>query len=142
METDSPATEMTVDECWDFLAAHELGRLAFRLIDDLFITPINYAVDGRTLLFRTAPGNKLFGVELGGKVAFEVDEVTGEHATSVVIRGRARHLDEHDEHRAEVVRLHAWLDTAKYNVVEISPEEITGRSYALYRPWLHERVDV
>lgn len=142
METDSPVTELTVDECWEFLAAHELGRLAFRLIDDMYITPVNYAVDGDKVLFRTAPGNKLFGVELGGQVAFEVDEVDGEHATSVVIRGRARHLDEHDEHRADVVKLHAWLDTQKYNVVEVSADVITGRSYALNRPWLHERLDV
>ena len=141
METDWPVTELTESECWDFLAEHELGRLAFRLVNDMFITPVNYAVDGRTLLFRTAPGNKLFGVELGSPIAFEVDHVEGERATSVVVRGRTRHLNEHDEHRADVVPLHAWVDTPKYDVVEIVPEEVTGRSHELHRPWLTERID-
>ena len=142
METDATVRELTLSECWDFLAHQELGRLAFRLLDELYITPVNYAVDGRTLLFRTAPGNKLFSTELGGRIAFETDRVEGEVATSVVIRGQARHLDEHDEHRADVVPLHTWIDTPKYDVVQIIPDQITGRTHVLNRPWLHERVDV
>ncbi|MDH2416898.1 pyridoxamine 5'-phosphate oxidase family protein [Nocardioides sp. CER19] len=135
MDDDSPVRELTLDECWDFLATQELGRLAFRLTDDVHLVPVNYAVDGRTLLFRTAPGTKLVGVELGGSVAFEVDEVDGETARSVVIRGRARRLEEPDEYRADNIALHVWVDTPKYFVVELAPDEITGREFSLHRPW-------
>ena len=38
-------TEMTLEQCWDMLRTHELGRLAFRLVDEVHITPVNYAVD-------------------------------------------------------------------------------------------------
>ena len=53
---------MTDDECWEFLRSREFGRLAFHLVEQVHITPINYAVDHETLLFRTAPGSKLLGI--------------------------------------------------------------------------------
>jgi nitroimidazol reductase NimA-like FMN-containing flavoprotein (pyridoxamine 5'-phosphate oxidase superfamily) len=139
MDVDDPVREMTSQECWDFLASEELGRLAYRLLDELYIVPVNYAVDGRTLLFRTNGGNKLFSIELGTPVAFEVDRIVGETALSVVVRGRARRLEELEEQRADQVPLHTWIDTPKYFVVEVSPEEVTGREIALHRPWRHLR---
>ena len=135
MGNDSAGRELATEACWDFLATQELGRLAFRLLDDVHIVPVNYAVEARTLLFRTAPGNKLFGVEMGGSVAFEVDEIDGETARSVVVRGRARRLEEPEEYRADNVPLHVWVDSPKYFVVELQPEEVTGREFGLSRPW-------
>ena len=76
------------------LRAEEFGRLAFRLVDEVHITPVNYAVDGETLLFRTAEGSKLLGVVMGSDVAFEIDHYGEDTARSVVIRGRARLLPE------------------------------------------------
>src|SRR3954451_4451611 len=116
MDSDETVHELTQDECFDFLASQELGRLAFRMLDEIHIVPINYAVDGRTLLFRTNAGNKLLAVELGASVAFEVDEVVGETARSVIIRGTARRLDEQEEHRADQLPLHTWVDSPKYYV--------------------------
>ena len=141
MDDDTPVRELTTDECWEFLATQELGRLAFRLLDDVHIVPVNYALDGRTLLFRTAPGNKLFSLELHSSVAFEVDEVEDETARSVVIRGQARRLEEQEEHRADNIPLHVWVDSPKYFVVELAPEEVTGREFTLHRPWLHLRTE-
>lgn len=135
MTFDEPVREMDVEECWDFLASQELGRLAFRLVDETHIVPVNYVVDDGTLLFRTAAGNKLFGVELGGQVAFEVDVVEGETARSVVVRGRARRLSEAEAHRVELLPLHVWVDTRKDEVVAIEPLAVTGREIALHRPW-------
>ncbi|WP_181309905.1 pyridoxamine 5'-phosphate oxidase family protein [Nocardioides campestrisoli] len=126
-------------EVWEFLRGHELGRLAFHLLDEVHIAPINYAVDHDTLLFRTAEGSKLLGVVMNSDVAFEVDEHDEQQATSVVIRGVARKLEEDEEHRAEHVPLRPWVDSLKYNVVEIRPTEISGRRFHLDRPWLHMR---
>ena len=33
--------------------------------------------------------------------------------------------------------LRPWVDTLKYNVVEIEITEISGRAFHLHRPWLH-----
>ncbi len=136
-----PTTPLGPQECWALLRAHEFGRLAFHLAEQVHITPINYAVDvaddRRTLLFRTAEGSKLLGVVMNDDVAFEIDAYDAEQAWSVIVRGRARKLDEDEEHRAENVPLRPWVGTDKYNVVEIAVTEISGRRFDLSRPWLH-----
>jgi len=123
------------------LRSEEFGRLAFHLVDEVHIAPVNYAVDDRTLLFRTAEGDKLLGVVMGGQVAFEVDRFADESARSVVVRGTARLLGEDEAHRAEDVPLRSWVSTVKYNVVEIVPRVVTGRAFELTRPWTHLSKD-
>lgn len=137
MSDEEPVGMMTTDECWEMLRANEFGRLAFHLAGEVHLAPINYAVDHDTLLFRTAEGSKLLGVEMNPDVAFEIDEFDEHHARSVVLRGVARHLGESEEHRAENVPLRPWVPTLKYDVVEIRPTEVSGRRFELSRPWLH-----
>jgi nitroimidazol reductase NimA-like FMN-containing flavoprotein (pyridoxamine 5'-phosphate oxidase superfamily) len=141
-DEDDIVTVLSEEECWDALHADEFGRLAYRLGDEVNIAPVNYAVDGRTLLFRTAEGSKLLGVVMSPDVVFEIDGYDDTQAHSVIVRGRARLLEEDEAHRAENVPLRPWVDTSKYNVVEIVPTELSGRRFLLHRPWLHARVDV
>ena len=133
-------SELTSEECWEMLHAEEFGRLAYRLVDEIHITPINYAVQGGSLLFRTAEGNKLLAVVMGSEVAFEIDRYDEESARSVVVRGTARLLPEDEAHRADNVPLRPWTTTLKYNVVEIQPKVVSGRAFELSRPWLHLRL--
>ncbi len=137
MSDENPVTVLSTEECWEFLRGLEFGHLAFHLAEQVHITPINYAVESETLLFRTAEGSKLLAVVMNPDIAFEVDSYDDDQATSVIIRGTARLLDEHEEHRAENVPLRPWVPTLKYNVVEIAPTEISGRRFELKRPWLH-----
>jgi nitroimidazol reductase NimA-like FMN-containing flavoprotein (pyridoxamine 5'-phosphate oxidase superfamily) len=137
--TDEVVTELTSEECWEMLRDEEFGRLAYRLVDDVHITPINYAVADGSLLFRTAEGNKLLAVVMGSDVAFEIDRYGEDSARSVVVRGTARLLPEDQAHRADNVPLRPWVPTLKYNVVEIEPKVISGRAFELSRPWLHLR---
>jgi nitroimidazol reductase NimA-like FMN-containing flavoprotein (pyridoxamine 5'-phosphate oxidase superfamily) len=132
-------TELSPDECWEMLRGEEFGRLAFRIVDEVHITPVNYAVDGETLLFRTAEGTKLLAVVMGSQVALEIDRYDEESARSVVVRGSARLLPEDEAHRSENVPLRPWVPTLKYNVVEITPQVVSGRAFSLARPWLHLR---
>lgn len=136
-----PVTELDELECWELLRSHELGRLGFHLLDQVQVVPINYAVDEDTLLFRTAEGSKLLAVVMHGDVVFEVDDHDEHSAWSVIVRGKAQLLDEHEEHRADNLPLRPWVDNPKYNVVEITPTEITGRRFRLHRPWLHLKPD-
>lgn len=144
MNDDNPVHTMSEAECWEFLRGHEFGRLAFHLGDQVHITPINYAADDydgvHSLLFRTAEGSKLLGIVMNADVAFETDEYDEERAQSVILRGTARLLEEDEAHRAENVPLRPWIDTLKYNVVEIVPTELSGRAFDLARPWLHLRL--
>lgn len=133
-------TELTQQECWEMLREEEFGRLAYLLVDEVHITPINYAVDGSALLFRTAEGSKLLAVVMGSDVAFEIDRYGKDDARSVVVRGSARLLPEDEAHRAENVPLRSWVPTLKYSVVEIEPKVVSGRAFALSRPWLDLRL--
>ena len=141
MTEDEDVTQLSALECWDMLRANEFGRLAFRLVDEVHITPINYAVDHDTLLFRTAEGNKLLSVVMGSQVAFEIDEYGQDSARSVVVEGRPRLLSEDEAHRAENLPLRPWVRGPKYNVVEIKAEAVSGRAFELSRPWTHMMID-
>ena len=143
-QLDEVVTVLGTEECWDLLREEELGRLAYLLGDEVDLVPVNYAVDvtatGPTLLFRTAEGSKLLGVVMHPDVVFEIDRVDEHQAASVVVRGRARRLEEDEAHRAEQVPLRPWVPTLQDDVVEIVPVQVSGRRFVLDRPWLHERV--
>lgn len=140
MSDSSPITRLSDEECWEMLHAQEFGRLAFHLLDEVHIVPLNYTVDGdRRLVFRTAEGSKLLGLTINDDVAFEIDEFTDDWARSVVIRGRARVLDGDEADATDQLPLRPWVDTAKFNVIAIEADEINGRRFALTRPWLHMR---
>lgn len=138
---DDNTVEMAEEECWAELSAQEFGRLAHMLGDELHLVPVNYGVDGTTLLFRTAEGSKLLGIVMNPRVVFEIDRYDERHAMSVVVRGNARVLEEDEEHRAEGLPLHSWVATPRYNVVEITPTQLSGRRFDLERPGLPSTRD-
>ena len=129
--TDGPVEVLGLDECWGLLAQEELGRLAYRLVDEVHIVPLNYVVDGRTLLIRTGSGNKLLAAALHSDVALEIDWHDDASAWSVVVRGRLRRLQEDEKHRLDGVPLRPWIDTPKDDVIELAPEVVTGRRFRL-----------
>ncbi|HET7431083.1 MAG TPA: pyridoxamine 5'-phosphate oxidase family protein [Nocardioides sp.] len=133
-ETQDPVTILTAEDCWELLEAEQLGRLAYRLVDEVHVVPINYVVDGRSLLFRTTSGNKLLAAALHSDVALEIDWHDDRSAWSVVARGHLRQLEEDEEHRADSLPLHPWVPTLKYDVVELTPESVSGRWFRLQRP--------
>ena len=130
---DEPVQRLDGDECWELLEGEEFGRLAYRLVDEVHIVPINYIVDGRSILFRTASGNKLLAAALHSDVALEIDWHDDTSAWSVVARGHLQQLEEDEEHRVDDLPLHPWVPTLKYDVVELVPEMGTGRSFRLER---------
>ena len=131
---ETPVATISVEECWELLEGQEFGRLAYRLVDEVHIVPINYLVDGRALLFRTASGNKLLAAALQSDVAFEIDWHDDVSAWSVVARGHLRKLEEDEQHRINGLPFQSWVPTSKYDVVELVPEVVTGRAFRLQRP--------
>lgn len=134
------------EECWQFLGAHEFGRLAYSLVGEVQLVPINYCADGGALFFRTAEGSKLLGITMNDDVAFEVDDLNGKggqfhdgSASSVVVRGRATALEGEEKARAEQLPLRPWVPTEKHVIVRIEPSEISGRRFDLSKPWTHMR---
>ncbi|WP_448390272.1 pyridoxamine 5'-phosphate oxidase family protein [Microbacterium aurum] len=128
MENTDAVRLLTDDECWDRLAEQQLGRLVTHVGDVLDIFPVNYTVDGESLVFRTAEGSKLTELTINDQVLFEVDEYTDTDAWSVVVRGTARRLDTPEEVRAaDELPLRPWVPTLKYNYVRITATSLSGR---------------
>lgn len=128
---DNPITRIGDDETWDLLRATPLGRLAVAAGGELDIFPVNYVVDGSTLLFRTAPGTKLVELTARDTVAFEIDGWTERSAWSVVVKGTAARLEHQaDIDRADALPLVPWVPTLKYQYVRIIPTLVSGRRFA------------
>ena len=125
-------TELPVSECWALLRRADVGRLAVAIADHPDIFPINFVVDGESIVFRTGAGTKLAASVLGRGVAFEIDgydPLAGE-AWSVVVKGRAREVDHMIEYfDAEELPLFPWHAAPKPDIVRIEPEMVTGRRF-------------
>jgi uncharacterized protein len=130
---EDPVGELSVEECSELLENEEFGRLAYRLVDEVHVVPINYLVQGRSLLFRTAAGNKFLAAALQSDVALEIDWHDDLSAWSVLARGHLRQLDEGEAHRVDPLSRRSWLPTDKQNIVELQPEAVTGRRFRLHR---------
>lgn len=125
--------ELPEAACWERLRGEEFGRLAYHLVGEVHIVPLNYLVDGERLVIRTVPGSKLLGVEMHGDVAFEIDGRTEDTVWSVVARGRAHQLDGDAAREADALPLPAWIRTERYANLEIRVTELTGREFPLRR---------
>ena len=125
---------LTPEESLELLATQTFGRLVVQRSDDIDLFPLNYAVHDGKIYFRTAEGTKLFSVRLDHEVLFEADHVDHEahEAWSVIIKGSARPLVSSAETlAAEDYGLEPWLPSFKYNFVEITPRDISGRKFRL-----------
>src|SRR3954466_510058 len=80
-------------ECLRLIASEEVGRLAVVSGGQPHVIPVNYVVDGDTIVFRSADGTKLRAA-LEGSVAFEVDHFDrpGRGGWSVVVHGRGEEI--------------------------------------------------
>lgn len=119
------------DECWQLAASQPVGRVAFVKNDEALLLPVNHAVDGRTVVFRTAPGSKLAAAALVSPVTFEVDWYDADSRTgwSVLLRGSAELV----AGTAELERLYGldlepWgTDPDQTEWVRVRPQHVTGR---------------
>jgi nitroimidazol reductase NimA-like FMN-containing flavoprotein (pyridoxamine 5'-phosphate oxidase superfamily) len=137
----NPVEVLTEVDCWAILRSHELGRLAFHHGEGLQITPVNFAVAGEHVVFRTADGAKFSDLVQDPQVAFEVDSSTDEVAESVVCRGVVIELSGEQALMTDQLRLRPWVSTRKTHVMAIRVTEISGRRFHLTKPWAHMRPE-
>jgi nitroimidazol reductase NimA-like FMN-containing flavoprotein (pyridoxamine 5'-phosphate oxidase superfamily) len=96
------------------------------------VFPVNYAVDGKTILYRTGAGTKLHSVHRSN-VTFEVDEIdTARRAGwSVMVKGVAQELSPKRDRRlisrAELSGANPWAAGDREHVIRILADQVTGR---------------
>ncbi|RBY75476.1 pyridoxamine 5'-phosphate oxidase family protein [Geodermatophilus sp. TF02-6] len=129
---DASLEEIPPEECYRLLATQEIGRLGVNAEHHPLIFPVNFGLDGSTIVIRTRPGTKLTAA-VHANVSFEVDEIDRRTRSgwSVLVRGQAEEVGE--EHRAELVaRTHAtgvepWAPGDTGHWLRLIPHEISGR---------------
>lgn len=117
-------------ECWSLLASAPVGRVGVLVNSAPEIYPVNHAVDGETIVFRTDPGTKLEAVDRSPSVCFQVDglDLDARGGWSVLVKGKAVELDSAaDLLTAAELPLSFWGSGDKSHWVRIVPTEITGR---------------
>ncbi|WP_460828548.1 pyridoxamine 5'-phosphate oxidase family protein [Nocardioides hungaricus] len=127
MSTGNVATLVAYD-CWALLEDADIARVAWQGADGIALVPVNYAVDGGALWFRTDPGTALARECDGTDVVVEVDRIEpdGRGAWSVVVRGTAGlvdHLDVPDT----LADLRVWPVGPRSLFVRVEPDAVTGR---------------
>ncbi len=123
------------DECIRLLRSHTIGRVAFTDEGQPLIFPVNYAADERSVVFRTAPGEKLSSGPMS-RAAFEIDEVDSERgvAWSVMVKGVAYEITQAIDRLSEDLRrlvVEPMAPGERKHWVAIVQHEISGRRFRL-----------
>lgn len=118
-------------ECLRLLAGEEVGRVAFVRHGVPEIFPVNYALDGEAVVFRTDPGTKL-DAERRGPAAFEIDEFDRAERSgwSVVALGRLEEVTSTDAAAFDRVRalgIQPWAEGDKAHWLRLVPTTLSGR---------------
>lgn len=124
--------DLSRERCLALLSESVVGRIAYCSAAGPRLYPINYVLDGDSVVFRTAAYTAL-GTEIAEQpVAFEVDQVdaVNGHGWSVVVNGHASVIADPDE----VARLrgrsdpHPWAPGVRPLYVRVVIRRISGRA--------------
>lgn len=91
--------ELTTEECLSLLTTRAAGRIALRTPGGLRIFPVNYALFGDAVVFRTLPYGEIANNAHEAEIAFQVDELDHDQRRgwSVMANGTARRVDDPGE---------------------------------------------
>jgi uncharacterized protein len=126
-----PMDVLSAEESWKLLSSVALGRLVTCVEGHPEIFPVNFVVQHKTVLFRTAEfASKLLTVVMNARVAFEADDHNVAEGWSVIVKGIAQVLNTSDEvAQAQRAQLLPWTAGEKPRYVRVFPSEITGRRF-------------
>ena len=129
----NPLEVLSEDQCRELLASRNLGRIAFSIGSQPEIFPVNYAVDGSIVVFRTAPDTILLQA-IKSRIAFEVDDWDPESRVgwSVVLKGVAQEVTTGIDPFAAALRERPVVPLApgaRERWIAIYPSQISGRRF-------------
>jgi uncharacterized protein len=138
--TPSPA-ELDRDDCLGLLAQGTIGRVVVTIGADSrpVIRPVNYVFDtvSQSIVFRSAPGSKLYALLHATTAFFEVDDFDVERRTgwSVIIEGVTEPVtDVMELRRLERLGLQGWVTGPQSRWIRIRARTVSGRRIGASRP--------
>ncbi|MEZ5177490.1 MAG: pyridoxamine 5'-phosphate oxidase family protein [Acidimicrobiales bacterium] len=122
--------DQRADECRELLAQAAVGRLGLSADSLPVILPVNFVVDGDSVVFRTGAGLKLSAATAGDVACMEVDDIDtlGHGGWSVLVTGRLREVVDPDELAAvKRLPLAPWWHRVEQRYVRLSMDLFSGR---------------
>jgi nitroimidazol reductase NimA-like FMN-containing flavoprotein (pyridoxamine 5'-phosphate oxidase superfamily) len=127
--------ELSEEESLELIAPGGIGRIAYVGRYGPAVLPVNYELQGRTIVFRTAehgPLDEDLRTGIAGadyKVAFEIDDIdpAARRGWSVLIQGPAHHVTGDEEEAVRRTGVEPWAPGDRELFVRIVPSRITGR---------------
>jgi uncharacterized protein len=123
--------ELARDDCLARMATQRLGRLGVAVDGVPLVLPMQFVLDGETVVFQTNQGAKVLHVPLSS-VSFEVDDVDWEKGVgwSVLVQGYGADITSSIDEASEALRgltIHSWAPEPADRWLKIIPRTITGR---------------
>jgi nitroimidazol reductase NimA-like FMN-containing flavoprotein (pyridoxamine 5'-phosphate oxidase superfamily) len=127
--------ELDEDQCLNLISGGGIGRIAYTSRFGPAVLPVNYALQGAAVVFRTAANGPLdedlrTGItDADYKVAFEIDSIdlATQQGWSVLIQGPAHHVTSAEEDAVREAGVEPWVPGPRELFVQIVPSRITGR---------------
>ena len=121
---------LSPEDCLGLLEPGGVGRVGFASAEGIIMLPVNFAVTGHAIVFRTAP-DALLAAHATDPVSFEADHIDEalREGWSVLVQGHAHKIsNEHEITRLErATSLEPWAGGARDVWVRITPTRISGR---------------
>ncbi len=130
--SDAEMEVLSRSECYRILASRSIGRIAVVIDTYPVIIPVNYGLDGETVVIRTAPGTTVAAADQSN-VTFEVDEFDAGRKTgwSVLLRGKAEAVTFSDPadviERTVAAGASPWAPGERGLWIRVTPEAVSGR---------------
>ena len=118
------------DECIRRLEAHGVGRIGVQTHGRIAIFPVNYVVDGDSVIVRVRHHGGLDSSTHGTFVAIEIDHADSlsHEGWSVLVQGRCAHVSDPVEHQVlERLPLLPWDGPDRDLYLRIAMESVSGR---------------
>ena len=137
----SSVAQCSRGECLELLAGAAIGRVVVTIgvNSQPVIRPVNFVFDtvSQSVMFRSAPGSKLYALLHSTHAWFEVDDidVAGRSGWSVIIEGVTEPVrDAMELRRLEALGLHSWVAGPDSCWIRIRARTVSGRRIGAARP--------
>ena len=128
---------INTDEGFALLArgGQHVGRLVVTVGGEPVVFPLNFAVDGEAIIFRTQTGTKLTGITRS-LATFEVDDIDASgQGWAVAFEGLAQEVLDADpesmRERIAAIDLETWPGGDRPHVVRIRPYRVYGTAWSV-----------
>lgn len=123
--------DLAYQDCVNLLSAGVVGRVGLATDEGPEILPVNYALAGNAIVFRTVPYGRIAEYAADREICFEVDHVDYDRhqGWSVLASGHGKPVEDHEEIQLirEVWDPRPWASGQRILYIKLEWRVISGR---------------